>query len=248
VAGSIPTDDPGAVVWQQAKVYSIPLNPLFQRERAAPLTSHVRIRALWNDSQIAFLLEWDDANRNSRMLKIREFRDGAAVQFALGGDKLTYLGMGHKDISSNIWHWKADWQADMEEAADLKKRFPNMHADFYPFTNGDGEQEDLFLTARAAGNPFSLAGRASPIEDLNAVGFGTLTPQAAEEQNVQGKGAWTGKVWRVLFVRPLNSAGTDDVKFSTERTVPVAFAIWDGALSDRDGQKLVSSWYRLKWK
>jgi mono/diheme cytochrome c family protein len=242
VTDNIPTNDPDASVWKQATVYAVPLEVLFQRERSAPLISHVRVRALYNDNQIAFLLEWDDASQNNQMLKARDFRDAASVQFALS-DKTTFVGMGHKDIACNLWHWKADWQADREGETDIKKRFPNIGVDDYPF-----EQEDLFYTGRAAGNAFSKSGRTSPIEDLNAVGFGSLTPQENEQQNVQGKGIWTGKMWRVLFVRPLNPSDVSDVKFSTTQTVPLAFALWDGSQGDRDGQKLVSTWYRLKLK
>jgi DMSO reductase family type II enzyme heme b subunit len=247
-SGEIPADDPGANVWNQATVYQVPLNPLFQRVRNAPNVSHVRVRALYNDSQIAVLLEWDDKSMNSEMLKARDFRDAASVQFATSGDKLTFVGMGHKDLPSNLWHWKADWQVDMDGGADINKRFPNMHVDMYQYADANGEQEELFMTGRAAGNAFSRFGRKSPIEDLNAIGFGSLTPQENEQQNVQGKGIWTGKAWRVLFVRSLNSSDNSDVKFSADQLTPLAFAIWDGSQGDRDGQKLVSTWYRLKLK
>jgi len=249
VSGEIPADDPDASVWKQATVYQVPLNPLFQRVRNAPNISHVRVRALYNDSQIALLLEWEDKSMNSDMLKARDFRDAASVQFATGGGKLTFIGMGHKDLPSNLWHWKADWQADLDGGgADIKKRFPNMVVDLYPFADAQGEQEELFMTGRAVGNAFSRVGRKSPIEDLNAIGFGSLTPQDDEQQNVQGKGIWTGKAWRVLFVRPLNSPDAGDVKFSADQPTPLAFAVWDGSQGDRDGQKLVSTWYRLKLK
>jgi DMSO reductase family type II enzyme heme b subunit len=49
-------------------------------------------------------------------------------------------------------------------------------------------------------------------------------------------------------VRPLNSPDAGDVKFSADQPTPLAFAVWDGSQGDRDGQKLVSIWYRLKLK
>jgi DMSO reductase family type II enzyme heme b subunit len=36
-----------------------------------------------------------------------------------------------------------------------------------------------------------------------------------------------------------------DIRLPDKGRVPVAFAVWDGANGERDGQKSVSTWYYL---
>jgi DMSO reductase family type II enzyme heme b subunit len=87
--------------------------------------------------------------------------------------------------------------------------------------------------------------RKTPVEDANARGFGTFTPQPVSGQNVQGKGFWRDQHWHVLFVREIRSRDAGDVKLAVGRAVPVAFAVWDGENRDRNGRKVVSNWLKL---
>lgn len=92
-------------------------------------------------------------------------------------------------------------------------------------------------------NPF----REVPIEELNAEGFGTLTPQPETKQNIEGEGVWKDGVWSVVFRRPLESINKWDIKFTPDKKQPLlmGFAIWDGEMADRNGRKTVSMWQRL---
>jgi DMSO reductase family type II enzyme heme b subunit len=83
------------------------------------------------------------------------------------------------------------------------------------------------------------------VEDANARGFGSFTSQPANQQNVSGRGLWHDGFWNVLFTRDLTSEEPQDVRFSGNRPVPVAFAVWNGEQGDRNGRKLVSNWYQL---
>ena len=102
------------------------------------------------------------------------------------------------------------------------------------------------MTAWGVENPMANPWRTTAIEDLNAVGFGTLTAQSPEGQNISGVGFWVEGKWRVVFVRQLNSADAFDAKFQPGAKVPIAFAVWDGSKGDRDGQKAVTTWYILQ--
>jgi len=113
-----------------------------------------------------------------------------------------------------------------------------MHVDLYQDTT------PLYRTAEAAGNLLSRI-HASPIEDANARGFGTMQSQPPKSQNVQGKGVWRDGFWNVLYVRELKSKDADDVRFVPGKPVPVAFAIWNGEQRDRNGRKVVSNWFQL---
>jgi hypothetical protein len=201
----------------------------------------VHVHAAHNAKQIGFLLEWDAPEPSRAAVGFREFRDGAAVQFSLTGH-YTFLGMGDKDNPVNVWHWKSDWQSEVDgKREDVDTRYPSMHVDNYP------RSEEIFVTARAAGNLIAADKRASPVEDLNAVGFGTLEAQPATEQNVTGRGVWKDGKWRVLFVRDLASGDASDQQFKVGGpAIPVAFAVWAGEHGDRDGQKAVSTWFNLK--
>ena len=95
-----------------------------------------------------------------------------------------------------------------------------------------------------ANNAFSASRRQSPVENLVAIGFGTLTPQP--EQVVQGRGLWGDGKWHVVLRRSLKGSGKNEVSFAPGGVVPFALASWDGAQGDRNGRKMVSYWYRLR--
>jgi hypothetical protein len=147
--------------------------------------------------------------------------------------------MGQANGQVNIWQWKADWQADIDRGfVNVPEAYPNAVADYYPFKN-----EELFYPGRAAGNLISQTERKTPVENLVAAGFGTLT--TAEKQMVAGKGIWQNGKWYVLFARDM-TAGGDYTPFKPGQTTNVAFAVWDGAAGERDGLKSVSQFADLK--
>jgi len=85
-------------------------------------------------------------------------------------------------------------------------------------------------------------GRGS-VENLAAAGFGTLTTQLS--QDVKGKGIWREGKWKVALSRAMASGG-DAVELAPGKVIPVAFAAWNGAISQRNGEKSVSTWSFLK--
>ncbi len=133
-----------------------------------------------------------------------------------------------------------------------------MVLDAYPEARGLGAAADqgkiqagkvqpaTFLTGLCVENAFSATGRPSPVEDLNARAFGTLSAQPRASQSVSGSGRWNKRIWRVVFRRSLKTQDRWDVDFSAAKTVRVALAVWDGAAGDRNGQKAVSIWHNLE--
>jgi len=228
-------------IWNNAMEVEIPIFPLWQTDR--PITG-VKVKTIHNNKEIAFLLEWLDPTFDTSFNKVQDFRDAVAVQFSLT-EEVGALAMGDKEHPVNIWHWKADWQSDLSREFVLEKAYPNLHRDFYWFQD-DPNQLKTYLTGRGAGNLFSQLERFSSVEDLNAKGFGTLSPQSLKAQNVKGTGTWVNGVWKVIFIRSLSSKDGGDIKFSKDKRIPFAFSIWDGSQNDRDGQKYFSSWYYLQ--
>jgi DMSO reductase family type II enzyme heme b subunit len=256
-AGDLPLADPASPLWGQATAIEVPLSA---QNIAKPILLNTRVktlaaRALYNDAQLALLVEWADDTRNDETIRIQDFRDAAALQFPLAEGQ-PYFCMGQQGGNVNIWHWKADWQADIAARQDMERLYPDMYVDQYPFTEPITAGQVLavnytdpnYLTAQAAGNLFANATYASPVEDLVAGGFGSLTAQPLEAQNVQGYGVWAGGKWRVIFSRQLTSGEADDVSFDQGKVYSVAFAAWDGANGERNGQKSTSQWVSLQFE
>lgn len=255
VDGDLPVDDPASSIWQTSTAVEVPLSA---QNVTKPFLLDTKIksvsaRALHNDSQVAILVEWADDTQDDSSVAIQDFRDATALQFPLVEGQ-PYFCMGQQGGNVNLWHWKADWQADITARKEMETEYPDMYVDNYPFTQpvegkmaGAADYTDPnYLPALQAGNQMAAVTRSSPVEDLIAGGFGTLTSQPVEEQNVQGFGEWKDGRWRVIFSRDLESSGLDDVSFLTGKTYSVAFAVWDGANQERNGQKSTSQWVSLQ--
>ncbi|MBI3270115.1 MAG: c-type cytochrome [Planctomycetes bacterium] len=238
--GAIPAGDPSSALWGAATTYEVPLFRLFQGRDPEIVA---RVQALAGEREVALRMSWKDPSYELTALTSDSFRDSAAVEFGLTKNP-PYLGMGSKDAPVNLWQWKADWQSDLSFAQGVSEAYPDAVVDTYHFPDAVLDQQ--FQPGRAAGNPVSQRFRRSAVEDLNAAGFGTLTPQPPGAQNVDGRATWDDGWWTVVFVRPLATQDAGDVDFGRDDDVPVAFAVWGGAQRDRNGQKAFSTWYRLR--
>ena len=248
IGGSLPVSAPFDPAWDAAPPTDVVMSgqAVVPPKLLIPSIPSARVRSLVNDDRIAILLEWDDATRNESVLAVDSFSDAAAIQFALGNG--TSICMGQQAGGLNIWHWKADWAADMPDHQDIEDVHPAMPGDvhFPAGTGARGPGADGFLTGQMVGNPRSAATRVSSVEDLNAIGFGTLTTQTPEGQNVRGASEYRDGVWRVVMSRPLSDGDPNDTVLQAGSAATViAVAAWDGSRGDRNGQKSVSTWLAL---
>jgi len=224
-------------LWNDVAANEVRLIPLNARRN--PI-NRIKFQALVNDDAIAIRVEWDDATANRSSSRHQDFKDAVAVEFALGdvllhthGHNEPFFGMGNRGKPVNIWQWRADWQTEIETRKKLEYATKGMDMDVMIFGGEVNPVESL--------NPF----RDVPVEELNAEGFGTLTPQPKTKQNVGGKGLWKDGKWQVVFYRTLDSLNKWDIKFNNKQPVLVAFAVWNGEEQDRNGRKVVSMWQRL---
>ncbi len=250
---NVPTS-PNDVRWTRVVPTVIPMMQLFNDGRPS---LEVEVRAIHSEREISFRLEWADATPDRKILTGESFVDAAAVQFSIREKDPPLFVMGAPDNLVNIWYWNATLG---RKPAGLEAKYPGMVVDDYPFTGVAYQQRQighqripsarmtkrLFIAAWAAGNPTTTPGRARAIMDINAAGFGTLDPQGPEGQNVVGSGRWEKGRWRVVFTRTLRSAEENDAKLLPGTVHPIAFAVWDGSHRDRDGQKSVTTWYKLR--
>jgi hypothetical protein len=237
-------DDP---VWQSAPehVAALLLQDLVEPRLMNVSTPEVRVRALTNGSQIAFRLEWADAEVND-LPGAGRFADGCAVQLPQAADPTAPdPQMGQLGRGVQIAFWRADWQAVVDGRGDtLRDLYPNASIDHYPFnapsleagSDAQAQMARRYAPADAVGN--RRAGpRASPVEDLIAEGPGTITPAPATTS--RGRGLRTPTGWAVVITRAV-PAGLSP----TSRT-QIAFAVWQGAAQETGARKMRSGWVGL---
>ena len=233
--------------WDSATPTSIVVSPLWWREYAEP---NLQVRALHDGKTLAIRLQWADGTRDDSPVRPQDFMDMVAVQLFKGKPE-PFLGMGMTNKSVDVWLWRADL-SNVDHFADVETAYLHMYTDLYPFertANGPSRhaienQSPEFITARAAGNL-----RSSPAfsgNSLEAKGFGTLTMRPKISQLVSGSGKWADGKWTVVLRRPLEVPPDAGLTLGTDDRLSIAFALWDGAARDRNGQKLVSIWHDLR--
>jgi hypothetical protein len=236
----IPVDDPWAEIWETTSAEIVPLSA----QNIAPpfgggTVSAVTARALHDGQRMYFLVEWDDAGADTSVAGNNLFSDAAALQFPIGDGEAPYT-MGGAGLPVNIWQWKAVWQADIESGFEtIQDRLSNTYVDDYQQAD-----DPLYRSAEGAGNILAQRDRTTPVENLVAEGFGTLT--TADVQDVEGVGAWSDGRWRVLFIREFEPADPELASFGVGEVTSVAFAVWDGNSGDRNGQKSIAQFIELR--
>ena len=222
VEGDLPAE-PDDAAWAKVSPMTLPLSgqvitrPVWPEPSARALT----VRSLHNGTEIAFLLEWQDNTKNDRLTP-GTFRDGVAIGLPLG-DAPSFFCMGQLDHYINIWHWKADWQSDIDRRA----------------AKASEKARDGVRTFEV------IPRRVSSVEDLIGGGFSTLTTKE-KQGRVQGKAVWKDGVWHVVMRRPLVSEEQEnEAKLIPGRVQTVSFAVWNGENKERNGQKSVAPWFQL---
>jgi hypothetical protein len=248
-AATVP-EDPNDPAWQSAPehVASLLLQDLVEPRLMTVSTPEVRVRALTNGAQIAFRLEWADAEADD-LPGAGRFADGCAVQLPQTAEvSAPDPQMGQLGRGVQIAFWRADWQAAVDGRGDtLRDLYPNASVDHYPFdapslepgSDAQAQMARRYAPADAVGN--RRAGpRSSPVEDLVAEGPGTISPAPASTS--RGRGVRTPTGWAVVITR-----GIPDGLSTTSRT-QVAFAVWQGAAQEAGARKMRSGWVGLSMR
>ncbi|MCR4300067.1 MAG: c-type cytochrome [Sulfuricaulis sp.] len=204
--------------WQQAPATSFRLVPNIIKEKRlfTPLNNAITVQALYNDREIAFLLEVNDRTDSRPGGPVTErFPDGAdrtvypdavAIQFPKQGaystapvEKPLYRH-GDPEHPTTIWYWNAgSVKPAIEPRAVLL----------------DATGPDTKLITRASGNDLAASGK------------------------------WEDGRWRVLMKRPRNSNGLQDMSFPKGQFIPVSFANWDGNNGEIGSKHTMTTWVWL---
>jgi complex iron-sulfur molybdoenzyme family reductase subunit gamma len=222
--------DPSSAAWDQVPMSLIQLTA---QNVTPPMADHgapwLMAAALHYDDVLYVKLSWADVTADRTTDAVGVFSDAVAIQFpAIAATSVPAICMGQADSAVNIWHWRADSQQGIATNPE------HGYVDVYP------EVDELHYPAAAASNPMASA---MAVQNLVAGGFGTLTP--LESQVINGAGAHSDLEWSVTMARSFTAPGELQPTFEVGTSMDVAFAVWNGANDDRDGQKSVSTFVRM---
>jgi len=235
------TEEISEQTWQSATPAGIVVSPLWWRDYLSP---DLQVAGLHDGKTLALRLTWLDPTRNDSVTRPEDFEDMAAVQLFKGAPE-PFLGMGSENGKLDMWLWRARWHSQGAAAG-------NGPFDTYPFDSPiytdltKGKKNPDFLTARTAGNLNANTDHSLSASNLTAKGFGSTTFRPKVSQLVTATSNWNEGRWTVTLRRPLTIGAEDGISLAPGDQGSVAFAIWDGAARDRNGQKLISIWHDLK--
>ena len=185
--------NPNSPVWKDVQSTNLVLRPLSARRGAIEV---MNVASVNNGEVLAIRLKWKDPSKDGFVEgRADVFTDGVAVQLALGdvtlhthGHNEPFFGMGNRGKPVNIWHWKAGLEETLEASEDSE------------YSTG-GVDMDALIFGGVMSNPVTKLGttQENSVEELNSEGFGSITPQPQEYQNVEGTGVWKDGEWTVVF-------------------------------------------------
>lgn len=239
--------------WKDVPVVALRTMPLWWRNDPSPW---IDVQAVHDGEKLLIRLSWADAEPNTSALRSEDFQDAVAVEI-YRGDAEPFLGMGSREEPVDVWMWGAARHGSKDEIEDVN---PNIVVDVYPITEAavssaefhregtqTSEQSEVTLAAVASDNQIAPAPESPKASSLEVGGPGTVTFRPRISQLVQADGQWQDGRWTVVFQRPLVVGDpANGVSVNPGDHVSVAFAVWDGALRDRDGQKRITIWQDLQ--
>jgi DMSO reductase family type II enzyme heme b subunit len=106
--------DATAPIWQEAMPIRVALagQIMVPPREFTPTVNSAIIKSLYNNREIAFLLEWNDSTN----IQDENFRDAVAIQFPVKipeSSQKPHLAMGDNRGKVNIWRWKSFWDEEI---------------------------------------------------------------------------------------------------------------------------------------
>jgi DMSO reductase family type II enzyme heme b subunit len=232
VEGDLP-DDPNSEVWDQAEVMDIRLTgqvvaaPRWQN----PSIELVITQAVYNDEEIAFLLQWDDPFKDVIHNEDEEF-DPAEIG---------KVGAFNSYVNPN------------ETVTRQLKTFRDSIAMQFAVKPLTGTRRPHFFRGDSS-NPVNLwiwkselAEQGQPaVEEANARGWKQPPRiQDQDQQQVVANAVWDNGRWSVVMKRKRMTDDRGDVQFPKGQFIPLALNAWDGSNGEHGRVMSLSSWYNV---
>ena len=230
VTGDLP-DDPGDAAWEGAATIDIRLAgqvvapPRWQN----PSVEMVTIQALFNDTEIAFRLSWDDPFKDVVHDVAQEFDVTELNQVG---------GMGSYVEAIDMIPRALDTFRDAV-AMQFPVKPPTGTGKPHFFRGSSSDQVQLWVWNA----DLAEVGKRATIEG-NARGWRQpITDQPETAQQITGGAVWDQGRWRVVMRRPLRTEDKNDVQFEPGVFIPMALNAWDGSNGEHGLIMSLSSWY-----
>jgi len=117
-------NDPDDLIWDRLPMYRTtllaapPVHPSvsLRFDDGATRAKHLYFQVARSSERFYIRLHWKDDSEN-RATTVDDFRDGVAVQYALGDVDTSYMMGSGPDAPVNIWYWRADHEQRIENLA-----------------------------------------------------------------------------------------------------------------------------------
>jgi hypothetical protein len=208
-----------------------------------PAVKELVVRAVHNGGWLAFLVEWKDPTISNKIV-LDNFGDQVAIQLPVNAKGPTPSPMmGNPGGRVNIMQWRAAFQRDLDYGAPtVRDLYPNAWADVYPDEVMGAADARPYTGALGLENPISR-GRATPVLDQMAEGWGTMTVKP--DQHALGMGQWKDETWHVVITRPLASDDVNAPQLTPGDRTVVGFAVWEGGHREVGARKAWAPWVPL---
>ncbi len=205
--------------WAEAEATTMRLVPnIIKEERLfTPLNDAITVRALYDDREIALLLEFDDRT---------DSRPGEETS------------EGIQDEDLELFSDAVAVQFPKEEAYETK---PVVVKPLY--RHGDGRHPTTMWYWNAGSVEPPAPQRAAL---LDATGPDQPIIPRVSDPTLSAQGEWKDGRWQVVMKRPRNGGGKDgkagDIHFVEGQFLPVSFANWDGSNGEKGAKHTLTTW------
>ena len=230
VEGPLP-ETPGDAAWESAAPMDVRLAgqvvapPRWQN----PSIEMVTVQALFNDTDIAFRLTWDDP-----------FKDIVHDESqAFDPTEITKVGVFNSYVEANDMVPRALETYRDSIALQFPVKPPQGTKKPHFYRGGSSDQVHLLVWKA----DLDAAGERGT-EEGNARGWKQpIKVQAEDKQHITGKATWDQGRWTVVMKRPLNTGDKNDVQFKKGIFTPMSINAWDGSNGEHGLIMSLSTWH-----
>jgi mono/diheme cytochrome c family protein len=238
VEGELPVD-PNDPIWEQAEELRVPLSG--QIVAAPRWQNHaidlVKVRALFNDKDVAFLLTWDDRFKDTEHHPENEIKERGDKYFSDRELGDSYVKAQPGMAASIVGRYKTNNFRD-SIALQFPVTIPETREKPH-FLRGTGKSVNLWLWK----SDMEEAGK-NPVVETNTKHFkNPMKVQPEESQSTTGKGVYKNGQWKVVMKRSLTTEDPKkDIQFERGKLIPFALNAWEGTNGEHQLVMGLSAW------